>query len=768
MRKRILILLALLPITVFSQEFSSLWQDHFSYNNVVAIANSNEALYAATENAFFRYDLLTNELQKVSTVNGLSGDDISSIFFSDEAGRLAIGYENGLLEVYDINTQDITTVVEILDKQTILPNAKAINHIMEFNGLLYLSNDFGISLYDLQRLEFDDTYFIGPNGSQLQVRQTAIFEGFIYAATNVGVYRAPVGSDQLIDFNQWTIFGNTQGQDWLAITSFGNNLIGAQSDQTLYQLNGSAFVAATSFSNPIEDVVANDQNLIVSISNSVHIFNLSLTEISTFSTFTNYPSVAYNTAIAIGDDIYSGTTEFGILKTAIGNTSTVEEIHPSGPLFNSIWAIDAKDNQIWAVYGDQTISYVPSPLLFRGISYRFPDQLWESIAIEDAFNAPNLIKVNINPQNTTDTYITSFWSGVLRIVDGNPDLIYNQSNSGLEGINANPMGVGVNLRISDTKFDAEGNLWVLSSITDEALKVLRTNGQWQGYSFSSLFPNEFATQGFAEFVIADNGFKFIASARDGLIGFSENGGVNGGPLLKSLKGEGDNIPVNDVRALVIDERGDLWIGTEKGLRVIFNPEDFFTDDVRVDEIIVLDDGEASELLFQTYITDIEIDGANNKWIATNDSGLFYFSSDGQETLAHFTEDNSPLPSNSVKDVAVDNETGEIFMATSKGMVSLRSSVVEPSEDLSNVYAYPNPVRPNFTGNVTITGLVDRANVKITDIEGNLVFETTSTSGSVEWDLTAFGRHKVASGVYMILASNEDGTDTKVAKVMVVR
>ena len=175
-----------------------------------------------------------------------------------------------------------------------------------------------------------------------------------------------------------------------------------------------------------------------------------------------------------------------------------------------------------------------------------------------------------------------------------------------------------------------------------------------------------------------------------------------------------------------------------------------------------------ELLFEQVITDIEVDGSNNKWIATASSGVFYLSSNGQETLLRFTAENSPLPSNNVQDIAIDEFSGVVYFATVNGLVAYNGTSTAPRDNLEEVYVYPNPVRPSFTGNVTIDGLTANANVKITDIEGSLVFETTSEGGSVLWDTTAFGRYKVASGVYLVIITAEDAIETKISKIMIVR
>ena len=231
-----------------------------------------------------------------------------------------------------------------------------------------------------------------------------------------------------------------------------------------------------------------------------------------------------------------------------------------------------------------------------------------------------------------------------------------------------------------------------------------------------------------------------------------------------------NLPSVRVRAIEFDNNNRLWIGTARGLRVLFNVSGFFEEGANVEAqpIIIEENGVGQELLIGQAITDIEVDGSNNKWIATASSGVFYFSPNGQETLLRFTKDNSPLPSNNVQDIAIDELSGRVYFATINGLVAFEGSSTAPRDNLEDVFAFPNPVRPGFAGNVTIDGLTANANVKITDIEGNLVFETTSEGGSVLWDTSAFGKYKVASGVYMVLITTDDQLETKVSKVMIIR
>lgn len=342
-------------------------------------------------------------------------------------------------------------------------------------------------------------------------------------------------------------------------------------------------------------------------------------------------------------------------------------------------------------------------------------------------------------------------------------MLFTPQNTGPNGLENIEIANNPNdIRINNPVFDKAGNLWLTNNLVNKALKVLKTNGQWQSISLQSVLPS---LTNFGGLVIDNNNTKWVASRR-GVIGYNENGGVLKVITEGSEKG---NLPSPDVRTIAVDNKNQLWIGTNKGLRILANVGDYQSkQQMTANPIIIIDDNLAQELLYEQFITDIAVDGANNKWIGTADSGLFFVSPNGHETKYHFTTSNSPLPSNVINDIDINSVTGEVFIATAKGLVSFKGTATAANDDLSNAYVYPNPVRPEYQGTVKIAGLLDKATIKITDIEGNLVYETTSNGGTIEWDTTAFGKYKVASGVYMIFISAEDGVETKVKKVMIIR
>ncbi|AXG68673.1 two component regulator propeller [Kordia sp. SMS9] len=768
MRKILYLLLLTCTVLVHGQSANNSWLGHYSYNKVIDISQSSDKIYGASDNSFFTYDLQTNEIAKYSTINGLSGEEISTAFYSQSGDKYVLGYRNGLIEIFDPNTEEINKVVDIIDKPTIPPNEKNINHILEYNNTLYLSTDFGISLYDINALEFGDTYFIGPNGSQIEVRQTTIFGEYIYAATKIGVFRAVVDNDNLIDFAEWERINTF---DMRGVLAFGEDLYAITLTRRMLRFNGTAFSFLSQipqYATPLEDFKAMENYMMVVHNEEVHIYDADLNEVVNVQTLEEYPELEFNSALLLGNTLYLGTEKQGILETTFPMPITANQILPDGPLLNNTFSITAIPNELWVVYGDYTAGYDPYPLDDRGVSH-LQDLAWTNIPYTPDFDAKSIVHATVNPANTNQVFLSSFFSGILKMEDNAPVEILNTTNSDLESLD---IGVPtyIDIRIGETKYDVNGDLWVLNSKVDNGIKVLRSSGQWESYTVLEAISDPLnGENGLSKIEISEGGLKAIATQNHGVLLFDETRSA-GSRFTSISEEEVGNLPSTDVRALSVDKSGNLWIGTVRGIRVYFGIDGIFDDsDPQSNDIIIVDeDGVPKELLFEQTVTDIEVDGSNNKWIATSASGVFYMSPDATETLAHFTKDNSPLPTNTVNNIEIDSESGRVYIATAKGLLSFQGTATAPKESLDNVFAYPNPVRPGFNGNLNISGLTNNANVKITDIEGNLVFEATAEGGTLLWDLTAFGRHKVASGVYLILIASEDGTETKVTKVMIVR
>jgi hypothetical protein len=764
MQKRLLYLFFLFLVQITFAQTNLSWQGYFSYTQIKAVSESPKTIYAASENALFSKNSNTGIIKTSNTIDGLSGETITALYYSATSNKTIVGYQNGLLIVINEADGSMLKVVDIVNKN--LPtNIKRINNFMEYGGILYVATDFGIVQFNLATSKFGDTYFIGDNGAEIKVSQTTIYQGFIYASTSSGIRKGDVNNPNLIDYKQWQLIS---AGNWSGITAF---------ETDLYAVNGAGYVhkydsGSNTFNGflPLPEATTNFRTIanyfIITTANNVYVYDKQMV-LQRQINRNQIPEInsTFNCATIINDAIYIGTIENGLITTSLSTASNYENITPIGPSRNTIFSMQVTPTQLWAVYGDYDIYYNPYPLDDYGIS-KFTSSGWSNIPFDKVLGAKSMTRIAINPGNEKEVYASSFFSGLLKIENDVPTVLYNQTNSGLESLAISPPDPNyIDIRINGSVFDKSGNFWVTNSRVVNGLKALSPSGQWKSYAMDKILlsptQNDFGTM-----IIDRNGTKWMSTSKNGVVGFNESSNtfkkITFGP-------DQGNLPIQDVRTVAVDTKNQLWIGTTKGLRVLSNVGSFLTDNqLTTHSIIIMEDNLAQELLYEQFITDIEVDGANNKWIGTADAGVFMVSPNGQETKYHFTADNSPLPSNVINDISINSKTGEVFIATSKGLISFKGIATSASENLNNVYVYPNPVRPEYEGTVKINGLLNKANVKITDVAGNLVYEAISEGGTLEWDTTAFGKYKVASGVYMIFVSAQDGVETKVKKVMIIR
>jgi hypothetical protein len=752
--------------SIFLNAQNQLWQGYFSYNQVTDISQSNEAFYAATENALFSKNLGTNNLTTVNSVDGLKAESISSLFYSESSQKTFFGNTNGLLLIKNSNGEFLYKN-GIVEELPVSPFIKKINHFTEFQNNVYLACDYGISTFNQTTNEFGDSFFIGNGGGTLKVYQTAVLNNELYAFTDSqGIKKASISNPNLVDYNQWQVF---DAGNWLGGCTFNGALTGFNSNGRLYRFAGSSIVEIASINEEFKDIRSSGDYLIVTTTNHVYVFNNLFQQVAQIAA-NQYTaaSVTFTCATVIQNTIFIGTNENGVLSSTLSNPTSFEVNLPNGPFINAIFRVRKTTNALWAVYGYYNRTYNPygptGPARYP-ISKFTETNGWKLIPYSNLFGARSLSSIAVHPTKVNEIYISSYFSGLLKVVNDVPTILYNQTNTGANGLES--LGTDPNyidIRINGPAFDSNGNLWMTNNFLQKGLKVLKADGTWASYDVSQAIPNPLA-ESYAIPVIDKNNSKWLSTGTSGLAIFNES-------INKSMQITDDssgNLPSLDVRCVAIDNRNQVWIGTSKGLRIISSVDQFVSqDEIETKPIIILEDGLAQELFYEQFILDIAVDGANRKWVSTANAGVFLVSSNGQETIHHFTKENSSLPSDNIIDIEIDGVTGEVFFATDKGLVSYKGTATKPSDSLDNVYAYPNPVRPEFTGNVKIAGLTSKANVKITDVEGNLVHETTSDGGTIEWDTTAFGKHKVASGVYIILVASQDGLDTTVKKIMIIR
>jgi len=397
----------------------------------------------------------------------------------------------------------------------------------------------------------------------------------------------------------------------------------------------------------------------------------------------------------------------------------------------------------------------------------FSSEVVKKLVEDGLIGKQDLVSVAVDPTNPNHVYAGSWINGLFEFRDNELVNFYNETNSPIQIIPGTDL-----IRVGGLDFDEDNNLWITCSDNQMPVLVKMADGTWHELNYTSAMNAD----NVGEILVASNGYKWVLLPRGGgLFVFDDKGtpeNINDDDYRKlSIYDEYGEVISNEVFSIAEDKNGSIWVGTNVGVVVYYNPEDVFTQSFFYGQQIKIprNDGtnDADLLLGAETVTAISVDGANNKWFGTRSGGVFMTSSDGTEQMHHFNVDNSPILSNNIYCMDIVPETGEVFIGTEQGLISYRGESTEGDDDYNQVYAFPNPVKPDYEGPITIHGLVAGSYVKITDISGNLVFEMRSQGGQAIWQGVDFDGNRVHTGVYLVFASNEDGSKKTVTKILFV-
>jgi len=733
------------------------WESYYSYNNISVGTVSNQTIVTASQNALLLFDSSQGTAETITTIEGLSGDNISALASYENV--ILVGHENGLLAQIDINTKEIIFESGITRSNTISAEKKQINHIQLVANSAYVATGFGIVEVNPETLEFGDTYYFGPTSDSTEVNQVFVFENALYAATEQGLFKTPQTNLNKLEFSSWD---QLAAGNWAFLWVQDNSLYAVKdegSSLSFFQLGDTVQKKAT-FTGVLKNVSPNENGVLITVSNRVYDTDKSFVRTQTIGDLDGVKPNTFNFAISLNDQKWIGTSSEGLIRYA--DDTNFDLISPQGPLLNSIFDIEHLQQELWIAHGDYNLKYTPSLLEKYGLS-RYVDKQWENIPNNQLFNADSFVRVVAHPTEIGTLYACSFHGGIVALEDNTPVALWDQTNSGLESLTfAGPNYKSI--RVRDVLVDDNGNLWSITGYVQKGLKKRSPSGQWTGYDLSDAVLDYTQEAGYSNLELYNNKILFFGGVQSGLIGVDIS---QSPPQMKRIMGGDMGLPSDDIRSIRLDKDNRLWVGTRDGLVILYAPNRFFEEDTQLRSVVISDGGNLRELLSGQFISDIEVDGNNQKWISTTSSGVFLISPDGSQILQHFTKENSPLPTSSVKTIGINEVSGEVYFGTLNGMVSFQGDAYAESESLSEANVFPNPVRPNFLGNVVIRGLQQKTRIKITDIAGNLVYDTTSQGGSISWNLRSFSGARVRSGVYLIFITSKDGLDSAVKKLMVI-
>ncbi|KMQ62947.1 isoleucyl-tRNA synthetase [Chryseobacterium sp. FH2] len=737
-------ILASLQVVNAQNISSKKWADLFSYNNVLAMKEGNGKIVAATENGVFYYTISTGEITKLSKANGLHDVKISAFDYNPQTNTGLVGYENGSLDV--ITPNGITYIVDI-PLATGYTGNKKINHISVTGNKATVSVGYGVSIFDLTKKEFNDSAFFLNGGIYEASNEATLVGNKVYAVTNSGLKSHEINTTFPV-FSTWTteMAGSFNQIDSESVLSFGSSTAAYLYD------NGIATPLPQTFGG-IRDIVVTGNDIIVTDVSRIYTF-------ATNGTSNGSATVGEecNTATKTNGKIYGGTKLSGI-KT---EESTI--FKPDGPYNNIAYKISLLNDQIWVSTGGK-VAYNDPPAgrnigyyHFDGSKWIYPDYF------KDNPITFNILDVVPNPSNPSEVFFTN------HIYNQGQKGIYKMENDVFKKVYKNNDSDNLYNRITGLTFDENNQLFV-------AVTGIQTGSANTGYYFYNQSSDDFTLV-----PIVNAGGSQKPFTKDGIIyipsPFFDPGGLimkeyGNNPTstttpLKYIRKE-NGLPANGTISAAIDKDDNVWIGTRSGLRILPNPKSAITEtSPQASPVIIEQNGLAEELFRDNAILQIEVDGGNHKWVSVDDGGVYYLSASGEQVIKHFTKENSPLPTNNVTDIKIDNKTGKIYFVTLDGIVTYQGDVADVTSNFGNVLVYPNPVvYSNFKGNVTIKGLAEKTNIRIVDAAGNIVHSAVARGGYYEWDLVSQKGKRVASGIYFVLMTNEDGSDKATAKIAVV-
>lgn len=742
--------------------------DHLPYSSANAIAKSDDKIFVATGQTMFTYDITDGSIETLSKVNVLSDLGITALAYSNELNKLIIGYESGNIDILQNNT--VTNIPDVI--RTSIQGFKSINNIIINGDFAFISAGFGVIKLDISRNEIRETYFIGDDATSVFVNQIVLFNDSIYAATGQGIYVAQLEGTNLVDFQNWTLLSNIPRGNYNTIaaseTRVLTNFVSSTSNKdTVWQFTNNTWSKGTfpNYTNfQINEIVFQDNRWFIATAFGARFVSADLTITNQFPSYgSDFPGTSVGDIIIEPNRMWVADKKHGLMLREGG---TYTQFLPAGPSSYQAWAMDYRDNELWVASGSLTPGRGNNNLR-EGI-YRYKNRVWTSYNEGLYESLRDLTSIAINPVKTNEIYTGSYRDALIRTDEGEIVAQYNKENS---KISDNTGWIGYHA-IGGLAFDQQGTLWVtvsglLNSLVEYPL-VAFANEEWHGYKMNNLLTNVSRTEAI---IVDEFNNKWFTSPGSGIYIFNDNGTLSDQSddqiaFLTTGESKG-NLPTKEVKALALDQDSKLWIGTAEGLTVInstFNP---FDNQLRADRIIIEQDGAFEFLLESVIINTIKVDGANRKWIGTQSNGVFLISADGQETIHHFTAENSPLLSNTIFDVEIFGSTGEVFFATDKGLMSYIGDATDPESYDGPTYAYPNPVRPDYEGEIGIKGLAPNSEVKITDITGNVIYETFSKGTTATWDGNSLNGKRAQTGVYIVFSVTDDGNEKEVAKILFI-
>lgn len=714
------------------------WRSNFSYTDVKSIVKGNSSLYAATENTIFAIDRAEGSLSKLTKINGLNDVSVGALGLMPDGATLIIGYQNGNIDfVSDSEIKNLSTVKDFETTQS-----KRFRSITNNSRDIYFAGDLGVVVYNIDRDEITEAYQnLGQEGKPLSINQVLIYNDSIFAATADGLLAASLASNiNRQDFNNWERSLSGLAFSNIIQTSFG---LFAASDSDLFKRENGNWIFYQNLSSPITHLESIGNEVLVSSETQV----LNLTESSLESIYNiEGDGTRINHVLNDGSFIWVATDGLSLQRLIKGASETgiytfdgpTSDLSYNAQLFGS--KIYLNTSNFSDLNEENSFSF-----------YNHEERNW--LNIEPSTTGEPIGQIIDIVELNDEIYLASYDQGLFKTnLAGNSEALISS--------NLGPVSINGSYNLSSITTDEDGLIWVSFYDRDNSVFSFNpNNNSWENQS-----PGHPFARYTTDIFIGPNGDKWLSvdpNEGGGIVVYNE---TSNRERYLNLNGGQGGLPSNVVTDIELDQDFFVWVATSQGIAFFTNPYGILEGGSLTASVPIF---ENRLLLRNEYITDIGIDPANRKWFGTKSNGIWLFSETGEELIYHFTINNSPLPSNNILSLAIEPVSGEVLITTDKGAISFRSDATIGTDEHQNVKVYPNPVAPSFTGQIVIEGLVNNAQLKITDVSGKLVKEVRANGSTAIWNARDLNNTRVKSGVYLVFSASQDGLETYVAKIVII-
>ncbi|MBI2730523.1 MAG: hypothetical protein HYX40_07210 [Sphingobacteriales bacterium] len=765
-RIRILFLYLFLPSICWSQlQPIGEWRLHLDYTNGRSVTQDDKLVYCATPYSFFSVDKSDFVITRYDKVSGMNDIGVNIIHYDPATSKLLIAYSNSNIDIK--YKTDFINIPDIKRKDIV--GDKSIYNVFFKSNKAYLSTGLGVIVADLDKYEIKETWLIGNRGNNIKVNGFTADNTIFYAATEEGLKTALQSAANLTDYRNWNTVSGTNklsAGPCTDVVNVNGKIIVSKNDSLFYNNNGNWDLFYNDDFEFINLTVSNNKLVLTEKKGDYNearilVINSTGTVEKMIQRFEglNRPLQA----VTDGNDIWSADLYNVLIRKSGTSATSFIPNSPYGPLDGDMIAAD---DALWVCGGSVNDAW--NYQFNRSGFFQFKEDVWTPYnqniqKFQWMDSVYDIITVAIDPGDET-IYAGSYGRGLAAIKKDNSFKIYKQ-NSAIGPTIGDPLAY----RISGLKFDAENNLWISNFGSAQNVVVKKADGSFKSFTTPFLIPENAV----ADIVIDDANQKWIVSPKgNGLICFNHGASIdNTGDdrWRRYLLGKGNgNLPSNQVNCIAKDKDGFIWVGTDKGIAIVQCTQDVFSGNGCEALIpVVQQDRFAGYLFGNEDVRTIAVDGANRKWVGTR-NGVWLISADGEKVIYRFTTDNSPLLGNEIKRIAIDPKTGEVFISTFNGLCSFRSTATEGSEVNENVLVFPNPVPPNYAGTIAIRGVVNNAIVKITEMDGRLIYQARALGGQAIWNGKDYKGRKISTGVYLVLIADDTNQEKTVAKIVFIR